>query len=207
MHELAINYMSLDRLTESMELLEKVVDGLKSKYGPGHESMNWPMDTLAQVCQRAGKFDRADQLLRAVLEQLGKQKDTLTVRNGRANALGWLAVNFLLQEQYNEAEPFVRKAIALDQTEKPRRFYWMSVLGAVLQGQEKYEEAESFLLQGYEGMKECEGTLRAPLKRLLAEAGGRVVRYYELTNQPEKAHAWREKVNAKLPNAAAGGAK
>jgi serine/threonine protein kinase/tetratricopeptide (TPR) repeat protein len=208
MHQLALNYyLGLDRVTESMALHEKVLDGLKSTYGPEHELMNWPMVTLAQVCQRAGKFDRADQLLRAVLERLGKQKGSLAVRNGRANALGWLALNFLLQEQYDEAEPFVRKAIAIDQIDKPRRFYWMTVLGAVLLGQKKYEEAESFLLQGYEGMKQYEATLRVPQRRFVAEAGSRVVRFYELTNQPEKARVWQEKVNAKLPNAASGGAK
>ena len=76
-----------------------------------------------------------------------------------------------------------------------------------LLGQKKYEEAESLLLQGYEGMKELEATLRVPQRLLVAEAGSRVVRFYELTNQPENARVWREKVNAKLPNAASGGAK
>jgi tetratricopeptide (TPR) repeat protein len=207
MHYLALDYRDTDRFTESIELHEKVLDGLKSTYGPEHESMNWPMQTFAEVCQRAGKFDRADQLLRAVLEQLGKQKDSLNVRNGRANALGWLAVNLLLQERYDEAEPLVRKAIAIDQYEKPRRFYWMSVLGAVLLGQKKYEEAESFLLQGYEGIKQLEATLRAPLRRFVAEAGSRVVRFYELTNQPEKARDWREKLKAREADPASTGVK
>jgi serine/threonine protein kinase len=208
MHQLAMNYRDLDRFTESMELHEKVLDGLKSTYGPEHESTNWPMQTFAMVCQRAGKFDRADQLLRALLEQYPKnRKDSLALRNSRAQALGWLAVNMLLQERFDEAEPFIRKAIAIDQIEKHLRFYWMSVLGAALLGQKNYEEAESLLLHGYEGMKQYEATLRAPHRRLVAEAGSRVVRFYELTNQPETARQWREKVNAKLPNAPSGGVK
>ncbi len=168
MHQLAMNYKDLHRFTESMELLEKVLDGLKASYGPEHVSMNGPMEPLAEVCQRVGKFDRADQLLRALLERIGEQKASLGSRNAKANALGWLALNFLLQKQYDEAEPFARKAIAIDQYEERRRFYWMSVLGAVLLGQKKYEEAESFLLQGYEGIKQYEATLR-PQRR----SGGR----------------------------------
>jgi serine/threonine protein kinase len=195
MHQLAMNYRSLDRFAESMALHEKVLDGLKSIYGPEHDSMIWPMQTFAEVCQRAGKFDRADQLLRAVLEQIPKnRKDSLGSRNNTANALGWLAVNLLLQERYDEAESLLRKAIATDQIEKQRRFYWMSVLGAVRLGQKKYEEAEALLLQGYQGMKQYEATLRAYQRRLVAEAGSRVVRFYELTNQPEKARIWRERV-------------
>jgi tetratricopeptide (TPR) repeat protein len=208
MHLLAMNYRDTDRFTESIELHEKVLDGLKSTYGPEHASMYLPMQTFAMVCQRAGKFDRADQLLRALLKQYPKnRKDSLRSRNDTATALGWLAVNLLLQEQYDEAEPLVRKAIATDQVEKHMRFYWKSVLGAVLLGQKKYEEAESFLVQGYEGLKQLEATLRAPHRRFVAEAGARVVRFYEVTNQPEKARVWQEKVNAELPNAASGGAK
>jgi hypothetical protein len=33
--------------------------------------------------------------------------------------------------------------------------------------------------------------------------GGRLVHLYEATNQPEKVHAWREKLKAKDPSAAA----
>jgi non-specific serine/threonine protein kinase/serine/threonine-protein kinase len=208
MHQLAMNYRDLDRFAESMELHEKLLDGLKSTYGPEHASTNFPMETFAEVCQRAGKFDRADQLLRALLKQYPKnRKDSLGSRHDTATALGRLAVNLLLQERYDEAEPLLRKAIATEQIEKHRRFYWMSVLGAVLLGQKKYEEAESFLVQGYEGMKQLEANLRAPQRRFVAEAGSWVVRFYEVTNQPEKTRVWREKVNAKLPNAASGGAK
>jgi serine/threonine protein kinase len=207
MHQLALNYRDVGRFTESMELHEKVLAGLKSTYGPEHKSMNWPMQSFALACQRVGKFDRADQLLRAFLERNDRQKDSLMVRNGRANALGFLAVNLLLQERFDEAEPFARKAIATDQYETHRRLYWMSVLGAVLLGQKKYEQAEPLLLQGYEGMKQYEATLRAAERPLVAEAGAWVVRFYELTNQPEKARVWQEKVNAKLPDGASGGAK
>ena len=209
MHQLAMNYRSLDRFAESMALHEKVLDGLKSIYGPEHDSMIWPMQTFAEVCQRAGKFDRADQLLRAVLEHIPKnRKDSLGSRNNTANALGWLAVNLLLQERYDEAESLLRKAIATDQIEKQRRFYWMSVLGAALLGQKKYADAEPLLLQGYGGMRQLEnGMPEGERRRLLTDAVERVVRLYEVTGQSEKAREWREKIKCDRPDATPDSAK
>jgi serine/threonine protein kinase len=196
MHLLAMDYTDVGRFKDSMALHAKVLDGLNSTYGPKHDSKIWPMLTFAQVCQRAGELERADQLLREALDQIRKQKDSLGQRNGKANALGWLALNLLLQERYGDAERIAREAIAIDQIEKYRHFYWMSVLGAALLGQKKYADAEPLLLQGYGGMKQWEVGQPAGGRRLLVDAGERVVRFYQVTGQPEKARAWCEKLSA-----------
>src|SRR5262249_34693339 len=115
--------------------------------------------------------------------------------------------NLLLQEQYAEAEPLVREAVAIFEKHRRdwhRRFYWVSLLGAVLFGQGKHAEAEPLLLQGYTGMKRFEAVLPASERSKLAETGERLVRFYEVTGQPEKTRAWREKVNAKKPGATSG---
>jgi hypothetical protein len=83
----------------------------------------------------------------------------------------------------------------------------VSILGAVLFAQKNYTKAEPLLLQGYEGMKRREAAMRAIWKRRMGEAGERVLHFYELTNQPEKARAWREKTKAKLPDPASAGVK
>jgi serine/threonine-protein kinase len=197
MHRLAKNYMDVDRFKDSMALHAKVLDGFNSTYGPKHDGTIWPMLTFAQVCQRAGDLDRADQLLREAL-QIRNRKDSLIQRDGRANTLGWLALNLLLQERHDDAERIAREAIAIDQIEKYRRYYWMSVLGAALLGQKKYADAEPLLLQGYGGMRQWETGLPAGERRLLTDAGERVVHYYAVTGQPEKARLWREKLKPKL---------
>jgi serine/threonine protein kinase len=191
---LAMNYADVDRLDDAMALYAKVLDGLDSTYGPKHDSEIWPMLCFARACQRAGEFTRADQLIREALEQISKQKDSLGQRNGKANALGWLALNLLLQERHGDAERIAREATAIDQIEKYRHFYSMSVLGAALLGQKKYADAESLLLQGYGGMKQWKVGRPAADIRLLTDAGERVVHFYEETNQPEKARAWRERL-------------
>jgi serine/threonine protein kinase len=203
MHDLAINYLLIDRLSESMALHEKLLKLRKSTCGAGDGSTIRCMLTFAQACQRAGKLDRADQLLRDALEQLQKTKDSLNWQNGTANALGWLGVNLLLQERYGDAEQVLREAIGINQIEKNRHYYWVSALGAVLLSQKRYAEAEPLLLQGYEGMKSVEASLRAGRRRL-NEAGERVVRFYEATGQPENARAWREKLGPRDASAALG---
>jgi tetratricopeptide (TPR) repeat protein len=195
MHQLALTYMEMDRFKDSIAMHSKLLDGLDSTLGPKDVSKIWPRLTYAQACQRAGEFDRADQLLREGLELNRKQEDSLLRRNAKANALGWLALNLLLQERHSDAERIAREAIAIDQIEQYRRSYWMSVLGAALLGQKKYADAEPPLLQGYGGMKQWEtGCGAADRRRLLADAGERVVRFYEVTGQPEKARAWRDKL-------------
>jgi tetratricopeptide (TPR) repeat protein len=194
MQRLAICYTQVGRIEESMALHEKLLELSKATIGPEHPNTLWCMRTFAQTCQRAGKLGRADRLLHETLELERRQQVSPRQRNTMANTLGWLAVNLLLQHRPGEAEPLAREAVAMNQTEQGRHFYWMSVLGAALVGQQKYAEAEPLLLQGYEGMKEREALSPAGEKRLLAEAGERIVRYYEATNQPDKARAWREKL-------------
>jgi hypothetical protein len=115
----------------------------------------------------------------------------------------------VLQERYAEAEPIAREAASLYKRHAPnnaRRFYYEGVLGAALLGKKKYTEAEPILLQAYQGMKRWE-RLSALMIRGLTEVGGWIVQLYEATNQPEKARAWREKVNATQPSAASAAVK
>lgn len=194
MHTLALNYFLVDRFDESIALHKKVLEFRRSTLDPDDQSTTSCMITFARACQRAGKLDQADQLLREALKQFRNRQDYLWRQNQRANALGWLGRNLLLQEKYDEAEPILREAIAINQIEAPRRFYWMTLLGAVLVNQKKHAEAEPLLLQGFEEMKSVAVSLRADEKYMLVDAGESIVRFYEATNQPEKARAWRGKL-------------
>jgi serine/threonine protein kinase len=67
MHDLALWYMDVNRLDESMTLHEQYLEVIKSQNRPVSE-VSWAMRTYAQACQRAGKLDRADRVLRELLE-------------------------------------------------------------------------------------------------------------------------------------------
>jgi tetratricopeptide (TPR) repeat protein len=191
MRYLALNCTHVDQFHESVALHEKILELRKSTDPPDC----FFLATYAIACQGAGKLDQAANLLHEALTRQRQRDDSGGV--GTAYTLGWLARNLLLQKRYGEAEPIAREALAIcekERPEDPQRFYFVSILGDVLYGQENYTAAESYLLQGYEGMKRREAGMLAIWKRRMAEAGERVVRFYEVTDQPEKARAWREKL-------------
>jgi hypothetical protein len=156
------------------------------------------MTSCAAAYQRAGKLDEAEVLLRDLLERRRKRTDSIG-QIGLAGTLTYLSNNLLLQNRPAEAEPLAREARALFERNRIKDREWSvsyltNLLGSSLLGQKKYADAEPLLLQGYEGMKQAEATMVVPLRFRLTEAGERVVRYYEETNQPEKAREWRERL-------------
>ncbi len=196
-HSLAMCYQMVNRPADSLDLYETLLDALKSKNGPDHESTVWPRMTYAQACQRAGDLDRADQLLREALAIHQKQEPSRRWRAARARITGWMALSLCLRKKYAEAEPLVRETLTVferETSEDPARFYWVSLLGETLAGQQKYADAEPLLLRGYEGMKAGEASHYVADLRI-REAGERVARFYEATGQPEKAREWRAKLS------------
>jgi tetratricopeptide (TPR) repeat protein len=193
-HILARNYEYMGRLAESMALHEEGLNGLRSTNGPQHGSTIGAMMAYAQACQRAGVLDRAEQLLREALAL--NEKNGNPPRQQRSNALGWLALTMHLKGRDAEAESLIRETLAFHEKvapDHPRTCYWRSVLGVILLGQRRDAEAGPLILKGYQGMKERE-TEYAGYELERAEAGERVVRFYELTNHPGEGRRWRERL-------------
>jgi predicted Ser/Thr protein kinase len=102
------------------------------------------------------------------------------------------------QQKYTEAEMNAREALSI---EKAQVGPWLlsrckSVLGGSLTGQKRYAEAESLLLEGYNGMIQNQtgnSTDRAGLERNALE---RIVRLYEDWGKQETAAEWRKKAGA-----------
>jgi serine/threonine protein kinase/tetratricopeptide (TPR) repeat protein len=208
MEQLGTIYYHEQRFAESMDLLEKILNAIETTYGTQHDRTTGARKNFARACMRAGKFDQADRLLREALEQVRRLEDSHGRRVGIANCFGWLAVNLLLQQKYVECEPLAREALAIYEKimpDAPWRFYWESVVGAALLGRQEYAEAEPLLLRGYEGIKQR--AINAQIKGQVIETGQWLVHFYEATNHPDQAAAWREKVNLKLPDAAPTGVK
>jgi tetratricopeptide (TPR) repeat protein len=194
MHNLAICYDYLDRLADALTMYEGIYEHRIISGPSGYFNLCY-----AYACQRAGQLDLAERLIREALVENRKHADSQKRRIGAANVHGWLARTLFLKGQYAAAEPLAKEAVAVFEQELPdnqRHFYWVSLLGAVLAGQQRYAEAEHLLLRGYEGMKQQEATLNGVERRRLAETGERVVRFYEMTMQPEKARAWQVKLAA-----------
>jgi tetratricopeptide (TPR) repeat protein len=193
---LAANYDDVGRHSESLAICEKVLDYRRSALGPDHEDTIGSMVGVAYARQWAGQIEHADRFLREALLHSRKRNDSKG-RLATADLLDLLGLNLLLQQEYAAAESFVREALATYEKEEPdhwRRFHIMSVLGGVLLGQHRYAAAEPLLLQAHEGLKQREWIMIAPWRYRIAQAAERIVRFYEATNQPEKAKDWREKL-------------
>jgi eukaryotic-like serine/threonine-protein kinase len=182
---LAWNYALQGRLTESLTLMRSEREL--------HESPEQTPPTVWHifVCQWAGELDEADRLLRELLDHRRRQQPSQSQQRELASHLASHALNLLLQGRPDAAEPLAREAVGMNQTEEYQRYYSVSVLGAVLLGLRKYEEAEPFLLQGCDGLKRTEA-VHPFVKRWRIQAEERVVRLYEETGQQEKARLWRE---------------
>jgi hypothetical protein len=195
---LALNCLDAGPPAEGAARIDKVLE-CRNKIGNGYDAYFEHCRSVAY--QRAGRLDEADHVLRALADHLRKQGARR--QHEAARNLEMLSVNLQLQHRYSEAEQPAREATALYEQKDTKRSdevewrlpYVKNVLGGALLGQKKYAEAEPPLVQGYEGMKRGEATMTANWRYRLPEAGDRVIRYYEETNQLEKAREWREKIS------------
>jgi hypothetical protein len=108
-----------------------------------------------------------------------------------------LGHNLLKQHKWAEAEPVLRKCLAIRQKAIPDhwlRFNAMSLLGGSLLGQKNHVEAEPLILAGYEGVKAREASIPAAVKSRPSEAAGRILQLYESWDKKDKAAEWRAKL-------------
>src|SRR5262249_6556941 len=122
--------------------------------------------------------------------------------------LASLGLRLLQQKKWIDAEPVLRECLALREKQEPdawTTFNARSMLGEALNGQQKRDEAEPLLVQGYEGMKQRAAKIPLGGRPRLAEALERLVQLYDAWGKPDKATRWRrelesEKADAKPPD-------
>jgi len=202
LHQLAMCYGGAGRVSESVALYEKVLTDFRHVFGPAAPETIGCTLTFAQIWLRNGQLDRAEGLLRGALGAVQQRGDSLLRRMQAANTSGWLALTLVLKGQPAEAEPLAREAATTFekyQPHDPRYFHWVSVWGESLASQRKDAAAEPLLVRGYEGVKQREALLRGIDRGQVAQAAERLVRFFEVTGQPDQARAWREKLHAATP--------
>jgi tetratricopeptide (TPR) repeat protein len=196
LRDAAFLLFNTNRLSEAAGAYERLRGAETAKYAAGAPATLGTLNMLATVYHYAGRLEDAD---RAAHEHLAlSQKHNGPDSPGTGQALALLGMNLLAQGRCAEAEPVLRQAVQL--VDKHPNAAWQrgrirNMHGAALAGVGKPEEGERLLVDGYAAMEREAAKIPAPWKRYLAAAGERVVRFYEATNQPDKARAWR----AKLP--------
>lgn len=178
-------------------LMVRAVDLQRRVLGEEHPDRLAGMNRLALYSDE-GKYPEAEALftktLKAQLRVLGEvHPDTLNSWSG----LGRVQ---LRERKYVEAESTLREVLKRYEKVLPgswERYNCQSMLGGSLEGQKKYAEAEPLLTSGFRGVTQRESEIPSKDRRVLSEAGERIVQLYENWAKPEKAAEWREKLQSK----------
>jgi tetratricopeptide (TPR) repeat protein len=194
---------------EALVLHESTLKLMESKFGPDHDYTIMCRKNLATANEALGRWDRAEPLLREMVDR--KRKTPQSANPALVDPLPLLGLNLIQQAKWSEAEPVLRECLAVRLKTMPdawNTFNTRSQLGGALLGQGKYAEAESLVVEGYEGMKTREATIPATGKPRLTEAAERLVRLYEQWGRPDEAAAWKARLgvtylDAMMPNGAA----
>ena len=97
---------------------------------------------------------------------------------GFARGLAQVSDALLQYHQHPAAELYLRECLTI--REKTMPGHWLvyntkSMLGAALLGQDKFEQAEPLLIEGYQGLKEREADIPGDAKVRLTEALQRLI--------------------------------
>jgi tetratricopeptide (TPR) repeat protein len=149
------------------------------------------MNNLAALYVNEGKNAEAEPLSTAAVEVrrrvLGERHpDTL---RSMAN-LGLLYVN---SGRHGQAESLLRTALKSYEQASPdswERYHCESLLGASLTGQQKYAEAEPFVVDGYRAMVQRKATIPVAGSSALDQAGRRVAQLYRRWGKAAQAAEW-----------------
>jgi len=192
---LARAYRDAGRIAEAIPLQQETLKVAKVKMGPDHPQTLIFMKNLAEMYLDAKRWSEAIPLQEEAIK-------LARVKPGPDHPYTPIFMNTLVRayldaSRWADAETTARECLKLREAKKPDdwlRFHTMSQLGAALAGQNQYDEAEPFLVGGYEGMKAREAKIPAPSKKVLAAAGARIVPFYEAWKKADKAAEWRKKL-------------
>ena len=144
--------------------------------------------------QRQGKYAVAETY---AAQSLAGRRHTLGPEHADTIAAAAdLALAYQSQGKFAESDS-VARGCEFERKKQPdgwQRFRAESVLGASLAGQKKYAEAESLLLEGYQGMRLRKDRIAVPDWYHLDRAREWIVQLYEQWGKPEKAAEWRQNV-------------
>ncbi len=99
--------------------------------------------------------------------------------------------SLLHQKQWADAEPLLRKSLAVSVKTRPNpeeTYNLRSMLGEALVGQQKYAEAEPHLRRAFYGMRDAQG----PPSDAMRDAVARLEQLYDAMGNQEEAARWRK---------------
>jgi tetratricopeptide (TPR) repeat protein len=191
-NNLAWAYTLAGKLELAIPLAQEALELHKAKLGPDHFGTLYTMHTLAEAYEQAGKLDLAVPLYE---ETLKLRKAKLGPDNPETlRTMGSLGRSLLKSKAFTRAEALLHECMAIREKARPddwQTFGARSLLGGALLGQKKYADAEPYLRQGFEGMKQREKAIPARNATALPEALDRLIELEAGMNRPDEVKKWQ----------------
>jgi eukaryotic-like serine/threonine-protein kinase len=194
--DLGLVCLAEGKLEEAEGLLREGLTNFRKLWGDADREDAWTLRGLSRVLSAEGKLAEAETDAREALAIQTMAYGDMSP--DRASALYDLSAILQKEGKLADAESAGRDALAIYEKTDPDgwwAFNARSLLGACLEGQKKYAEAEPLLLSGYQGMKQSQATIFATVdKPRVKEALQRLVQLYQDTGRPDQAAVWQQKL-------------
>lgn len=196
MNNLALALARSGRLAEAVPLFEQSLPFMIDRFGPEYPHALASMANLTRAYLTAKQPEKALPLFdRYIASHRGRSTlDDLHF----AGMLIAVSANLLKHHQYQAAETYLRECLMIREKQLPddwKLFNAKSTLGGALAGQERLQEAEPLLVEGYSGMKDREAKIPPATQQRLPEAIQRLVDLYVAWKNPEQAAEWQKQLD------------
>jgi eukaryotic-like serine/threonine-protein kinase len=198
LNTLATLYASEEKYALSEPLFLKALEGRIRVRGEENDETLGSMIGLADLYENTGRYSEAEVLYGKVLDI--SRRVLGTDHPVTATTLASMGKLRLRQQRYSDAAALLQEALAVQEKKAPNgwvRYNTESLLGSALVAQGKYDEAEPLLVSALQGLFEQKANIPHGSRTALNEAGERIVQLYEQWGKPEKAAAWRGKLNSR----------
>jgi eukaryotic-like serine/threonine-protein kinase len=200
----ALNYLGKEyndrgQFDRAIPLFDELSKLKTNRLGPKHDQTRVAIHMLAVAYRNNHQPEKAIPLFESVVANLkatmgGDHFQTLVITMQLLGA-------YLEAQRWADAETTGRECLEVATRTFPdawHRYSVMSHLGAALAGQRKYDQAERFLVEGYDGLKAR--ATQIPEKRptrldksQLESAASRLVSFYEITGNEKKSRRMASK--------------
>jgi serine/threonine protein kinase/Tfp pilus assembly protein PilF len=194
LNNLANVFWDQHKLQDAETLARQALDARRKAMLP--EKIADSLDTLAAILADEGKTSDAESRYR---ESLALRQKLLGEEHPAAAAtLSHLGSLLEKEGKLDEATDLLRRCLSIREKTRPASwltFHSRSALGGSLVRQKQYDEAESLLLSGCEGMQRRIQTIPAGSRFFVRDAIQRLIDFYQNAQRPAEAARWKRKLD------------
>ena len=197
-HNVATILKKQGQKQRSVELHLEVAKYLEQNDFKHHDALDL-MIGLCNDFEELGLFAEAEPWRRHVVVALVQKEGEGTESKQYTREASFLSRNLLKQKKWSDAAIVLSKLYPIRQKNEggtPGCFNTQSMYGGALLGEKKYKEAESLLVEGYQGLKAKADVIPRDSQFIIAEAGQRLLQYYLETKQDAKAEKIRKELKS-----------